>query len=373
MWWRNKAIEQAQQQKIESLLQDNNRLQQENETLSASVEQFRQECEQASAQNAHHDELERLWTNTADNISAVREDSAAFAAELFEKKSNLTTTATLFQQSSDMLHELASTLGEIQRDSHQSRERIERVNDVTTNVREFVGLIESISDQTNLLALNAAIEAARAGEHGRGFAVVADEVRNLAQRTGQATSEISELVNTINNEAGEATGGIQATVEKTDKINENTQGLLNTVGEVVRLSETMQGVILNASYASFINTVKIDHIVWKNEIYKVLTGQSSKTAADFASHHQCRLGKWYFEGDGAEHFSRLPSFAALDEPHRTVHESGVAALNAGSRHDLQEALSELGRMEEASNRVLSLLTRLYSEILYQDGYAEVAV
>ena len=373
MWWRNKAREQIQQQRIDSLTQEIEQLQQENQTLAASVEQLRLQGEQASTHNAHHDELDRLWTNTADNISAVREDSAAFAAELFEKKSGLITTANLFQQSSDMLHKLAETLGEIQKDSHRSRERIERVNDVTTNVREFVGLIESISDQTNLLALNAAIEAARAGEHGRGFAVVADEVRNLAQRTGQATSEISELVNTINTEAGEATSGIQATVEKTDNIAENTQSLLNTVGEVVRLSESMQGVILNASYASFINTVKIDHIVWKSEVYKVLTGQSSKTAADFASHHQCRLGKWYFEGDGAEHFSSLPGFAALDQPHRTVHEAGVAALNACSENNWQDVLQELGRMEQASNQVLSLLTRLYHEILHQGGYAAAAM
>ena len=368
MWWRNKANEQLQEQRIESLTQELEKLRRDNEILQKVKEELREAGEQASKVSATHDELNRLWTNTADNISAVREDSAVFAAELFEKKSGLVTTANLFQQSSEMLHKLASTLGEIQQDSHRSRERIERVNDVTTHVREFVGLIESISDQTNLLALNAAIEAARAGEHGRGFAVVADEVRNLAQRTGQATSEISELVNTINTEAGAATSGIQATVEKTDSIADNTQSLLNTVSEVVRLSESMQGVILNASYASFINTVKIDHIVWKNEIYKVLTGQSSKGPADFASHHQCRLGKWYFEGDGAEHFSRLPSFSALDEPHRTVHEAGVAALNASRENHWDKTLAQLGRMEQASNKVLSLLTRLYNEILRQDGH-----
>ena len=120
-------------------------------------------------------------------------------------------------------------------------ELVARLGKSSQEVGAIVSVIKEIADQTNLLALNAAIEAARAGEQGRGFAVVADEVRKLAEKTGQATTEISQMINAIQSETGQAIEAIGHGMSEA----ESGKGHVRRVGDALeRIIQAIDQVVV---------------------------------------------------------------------------------------------------------------------------------
>jgi methyl-accepting chemotaxis protein len=116
-----------------------------------------------------------------------------------------------------VVHETVSVMNRIADRVKESAQTVDSLGTRSNEIGEIVGTIEDIADQTNLLALNAAIEAARAGEQGRGFAVVADEVRALAERTSKATKEIGNMIKAIQQETKGAVGSMEEGVVEVEK------------------------------------------------------------------------------------------------------------------------------------------------------------
>ncbi len=184
---------------------------------------------------------------STDSISNISNDVSQAKENMSVVSSTIENNAELLHKNLNLLNKLINVFLENSESEQELSHKLTQLTNEADNIKNVLGVIENIADQTNLLALNAAIEAARAGEHGRGFAVVADEVRNLAENTQKSLSDINITVNTIVQSISDISVRIEESIEKSKDITSLSEKLSSENQEVEASTITTLDVVKETS------------------------------------------------------------------------------------------------------------------------------
>ncbi|MCK5111350.1 MAG: HAMP domain-containing protein [Arcobacteraceae bacterium] len=351
-------------------------------------------------------------SRSANAQAASLEETAAAVEEI---SSNIQSSSQNVEKMSVLSAEVTSSATSGQELASQTATSMDDINKEVTAISEAIGIIDQIAFQTNILSLNAAVEAATAGEAGKGFAVVAQEVRNLASRSAEAANEIKTLVESANVKANSgkkiADEMIAGYNELNDKIGQNKEmidmvssasqeqskgiaqindaiAILDTntqenaadassidelAKEVGVLSQRLLSIAHHAQYREEsreqvcdidmvygLNKLKLDHLKFKTTNFAKL---NERTHFKVATEKECGLAKWIKEQEANQKsFTQTQNWKELNEAHALVHQGVQKYIDQNAQNDSHNHLLSIGNdIEKATGRVFTALNTVKKE------------
>jgi len=269
------------------------------------------------------------------------------------------------------------------------------LSDQVQQIGEITTVVNGLAQQSKMLALNASIEAAKAGEAGRGFAVVAAEVKELAEQSQQSTSQVQSMLQEIRKAADravmtmeESSKGLESGAQLAERTGATMENLINVIHETSLASQQIVAAVrqeaagidqiatgsseLSHFAAELQNLVgqfkvvdgrheltlaKAAHHAWIVRVRAFLDGREFITPEQVTSERHCDLGRWYY-GEGKERYGHLPEMGELEAPHSELHRLMREVIELKSANRTEEAEAAFKRVEELSRIVTEILTRL---------------
>lgn len=304
------------------------------ESINASLEVMKTNAAFVS-NNELHSELHSINVNNLiHNMHSTQNELRSIGQRIRQVEIIAVNNGDSAQGSQKSVDTMIKALNQITVAITQVAEVVNQLGKDSEKVKESLSIITDIAEQTNLLALNAAIEAARAGEQGRGFAVVADEVKSLSSRTKNAALEVTDTIGSFNNrvnsmitQSDNSTALAQDITQRinqfSEQFNQFSQGAVETVNTISITKDQVNNL-----------QAKFDHLIYIQNGYISLNSQTvnKQIANELAiDHQQCRFGQWYYTDKAQNDFSKTHAYSLLEAPHRNLHQAIELAVSLGQQ------------------------------------------